>query len=235
MSASAKARVNPRFTDMIPQYDGTGDFAEWVKKLELVAKLQGVCELENFLPLFLVGEAFLVYDALSSKDQGDYVRLRSQLCRAFSSDMFSAYDKLLGRRYTPGESVDVYLADLTRLGGLIGSPENLLKCAFISGLPSEMRSQLKAAAALEAMTLPEVVERARAIAFDGASTAMVARNNASARFSSKKTVSCFFCNGPNHIARFCPSRQTRNRGPCFRCGENGHVAANCPTKEQKNE
>ena len=40
-----------KFADIIKQFDGTGDFFEWLEKLELVAKLQKVKEMENVLPL----------------------------------------------------------------------------------------------------------------------------------------------------------------------------------------
>ena len=47
--------VNVKSSDLIKSYDGTGDFLEWVQKLELVAELQKITELQNFLPLFLNG------------------------------------------------------------------------------------------------------------------------------------------------------------------------------------
>ena len=43
-----------RFSDLIDKYDGTGDFAQWLDKVEMVAKLQKVKELHTFVPLFFV-------------------------------------------------------------------------------------------------------------------------------------------------------------------------------------
>ena len=78
-------------------------------------------------------------------------------------DSFSAFEAFVARRYLPGESIDVYLSDLGRLAELNRTVEDFVKTAFVSGLPAEMRTQLKAASALETMSLPKVVELARAM------------------------------------------------------------------------
>ena len=64
MSAHASG-ISVKFADLIRQYDGTGDFLEWLEKLELVAALQNVADLEKFLPLFLSGGTFAVYKSLT--------------------------------------------------------------------------------------------------------------------------------------------------------------------------
>ena len=46
-----------KFADLVAQYDGDGEFSEWIQKLELLAKLQRVGELHVVLPLFLSGRA----------------------------------------------------------------------------------------------------------------------------------------------------------------------------------
>lgn len=229
--------ATPRFADVITQFDGSSDFAEWVKKLELVAKLQKVNELENFLPLYLVGKAFAVYDSLSDNDKSDYKRLKACLLKAFSLDSFSAFEGLLSRRLQVGESVDVYLADLRRLVGLIGDQQELLKTAFVCGLPTEMKVQLKAATALGSMKMEEVAERARTISFEdrsGAISAVASRSGPRRNPSPAKRINCYRCGDPSHIARSCPTRKA-SRGCCFLCGEEGHFVAQCPKKEAKNE
>ena len=102
------------FSDIVKQYDGESDFLEWVEKLELVAKLQKVKELENFLPLFLTGGAFLVYQGLSSEKKSDFNKLKQALLEAFSPDSLTAFEELKNRVFRH-ESVDVYLADIKRL------------------------------------------------------------------------------------------------------------------------
>ena len=56
-----------KLSDIICRYEDqsiSGDFAEWIEKLELVAKLQKIEDLKPFLPLFLNGAAFAVYKQL---------------------------------------------------------------------------------------------------------------------------------------------------------------------------
>ena len=64
-----------KLTDIISKYEGisSGDFTEWVEKLELVAALQNVSDLKSFMPLFLSGPAFAVYKQLTEEEKADYV------------------------------------------------------------------------------------------------------------------------------------------------------------------
>lgn len=229
--AIAAIMSTPRLNDLIQQYDGPTDFAEWVRKLELVAKLQKISNLEDFLPLFLSGKAFSVYDSLSDGDKADYESLKGRLVKAFSLNSFSAFDQLLSRRYIPGEGIDVYLSDLKRLVGLVGDIDDVLKCAFISGLPSDLQSQLKAAASLDRMTLPEIAERARTINFNERNVSAVAGTRSAANSTSKKVI-CFRCGESGHLARLCPSRRDQRR--CFLCNDEGHLAAQCPKRQAEN-
>ena len=141
-----------KFNDLIEKYDGEGDFSEWISKLEFVAKLQKVDDLKNFFPLFLTKGAFAVYKTLSLEE--DYESIKEALTRAFSVNKFQAFDQLVARSLRINESVDVYLADLQRLLKLVDSDyvsRDVLKCAFVRGLPSELRSQMTAACSLEEM------------------------------------------------------------------------------------
>ena len=52
------ANVSLKYTDIISQFDGNGNFPEWLDKLELVAKLQNVKNMESFLPLFFIRRGF---------------------------------------------------------------------------------------------------------------------------------------------------------------------------------
>ena len=44
-------------SDMIRPFSGEGDVVAWLKKIQLVAKLQKITDLASFLPLYLEGEA----------------------------------------------------------------------------------------------------------------------------------------------------------------------------------
>jgi hypothetical protein len=237
MSVSVKA------LDIIRQFDGEGDFSEWIKKVELVATLQKIEALEKFVPLFLSGGAFSVYDALEKEVKDSYDKLKGALTRAFSTPQVKAYEEFTSRTLRQGESVDVYLSDLRRLAGLVAREvsDEWVKCAMISGLPSETRRQLTAACAVEKMLLSEVVERARTLmAVDGSSHSSVsAISSWNSQQRSKKPgivkvpLICFSCQKEGHIAKYCEEK--RGRVKCFACGELGHVATSCPLREAKKE
>jgi len=221
-----------KLSDLIKSFEDTnvsGDFSEWVDKLELVAKLQKVKDPETFLPLFLSGPAFAVYKGLPEETKGDYDRLKEELVTAFGVSNYAAYEQLKSRVLCEGEQVDVYLADLRRLMKLIDPRcgEELLKCAFMSGLPGEVATQLKAMSSVEKFSLAELVARARMILSTRSESAFCV---AAVQASSKK---CFHCDGVGHMRRDCP--KLRGRGPqCYSCQQMGHIARYCP-KKQGNE
>ena len=157
--------ANIRFGDIISQFSGEGDFAEWLAKLELVATLQGITALEKFLPLFLSKGAFAVYQSIADADKKVYDKVKQKLLDAFSADATVAYEELQARKLAPGEAVDVYLADVNRLARLVDTAvsETWIKCAFIAGLPDDTKRQVKAACSTGTMSLQEVVERTRTL------------------------------------------------------------------------
>ncbi|KAI0977710.1 hypothetical protein GJ496_005709 [Pomphorhynchus laevis] len=133
-----------RWADVVQPYDGNSDFEEWICKLEVVAKLQGIDNVGNCLPVFLTKGEFAVYQGLNSDVQKDYKALRKSLLTAFSISATRAYGQFVQRQMRPDEKVDVYLADLTRLFGIITTAHNedFLKCAFVNSLPASVKSQL---------------------------------------------------------------------------------------------
>lgn len=162
----AECRV--RVSDLLKHYEDnaiSADICEWLQKLELVAQLQKIKDLAGILPLSLSGSAFAVYNQLDEGVRMDYKKLKGELLLAFRMNSFHAHGTLLGRKYRSGETVDAYVADLRRLVSLIGQtePEPLLKCAFVEGLPPDVSVQLKSIAAVEKLSLVELISRARMI------------------------------------------------------------------------
>jgi hypothetical protein len=102
--AERSMAVSIKCTDVIRPYSGDTDCAEWIRKVELVAKLQSIDELEKFIPLFLVGGAFSVYEALSDEKKTDYEKLKAALLKAFSVNQTTAYEQFINRRLLPGET-----------------------------------------------------------------------------------------------------------------------------------
>ena len=230
-----------KFSDIIKSYEDqntSGEFYVWIEKLELVAQLQGITDLPKFVPLFLSGPAFAVYQQLGDTTKGDYDMLKAELSTAFSSDPFTSYDELKSRVLLENESVDVYLADIRRLVALMGHGhhgEPLIRCAFVSGLPSDVAMQLKSAVNADRLQLPELVGKARA---------MLASRGGNSTFacagvkSNTKSIRCFVCSGNGHVARECPNkrkerfvsgRPSRDRR-CYICDSPDHLANKCQNR-----
>ena len=244
--------LNVRLTDLIGRYDGREDFSEWIKKFELVMDRQGLTELETALPMFLCGDAFAVFDALEPADKKLYDSIKRALTTAFSLEMFSAYEAFVGRHFRHGETVDVYLADLRRLGRLVHvSPDEAwIKAAFVFGLPDHVKTQLKAATSVTTISLTELLERARMILTVSNNVAMAAKPSGTWKANQHKTAGdwkshsdnsgrirdgrrCFLCGDLTHMARTCPQRPARRAVTCFYCGERGHRIVECPAREDQ--
>ena len=220
--------------------DGSVNVIEWLEKAELVCALRGITRLEAVLPLTLTGGAFAVYQQLTADDKADSGKIKFALKTAFAVDAFTAYELFVARRLQPGETVDVYLAELRRLtvpfGGL---PEKALVSAFVAGLPDGAKQLLRAGSRMDDLPLTHILARARAILKDESGVAAVATPAGAAsgtvcgvaavatpagaasgtvcetrRAVSATEFRCYACNEPNHIARDCLLRQ-RGRGRVY--------------------
>ena len=60
-STSALAPFTVRIHDVVRPFSGEGDIVKWLEKVEMVARLRGITDLQNVLPLFLEGPAFAVF------------------------------------------------------------------------------------------------------------------------------------------------------------------------------
>ena len=133
-----------KIQDVTRSFDGSGNVENWIKKIRLVAKLKEVKKLESFLPLFLEGDAFAVYDELSEESKGSILKIEQALLNAFAQNRYSAYDTFRQRNWCPGEAVDVYMSDVRRLARLAKiENDDVIRCAFICGLPSDVSAQLR--------------------------------------------------------------------------------------------
>lgn len=227
-----------KLSDVITKYEDkekSGDLAEWMDKLELVAKLQNISDLVTLVPLFLTGPAFAVYKQLGEEDKADYKKLKQKLIQCFGIDSFIAYEMLQRRVLQDEETVDVYVADLKRLAGLMGmaeeSSEPLLRCAFVAGLPADTAIQLKSIVAVENLNLTELVSRARMIL---SVRRPVSNPCAVGQSGTRRQVTCYGCGETGHISTDCPKRKGKvpayKKPVCFECGELGHIKRYCKGK-----
>ena len=159
--------ANVKLSDVIQPYHNSamsGDFSRWLQRVEMVAGLQGVADLARFVPLFLQGEAFDVYDELAASEKVDFTKMKEKLVKTFCMNRFDAFARLKVRQLQPGESADSLLTDLKRLlrlSGLKEIPKELLECCFIEALPEAVQLQLKAATNVEKMTVNQLLSKAK--------------------------------------------------------------------------
>ena len=201
--------------------DATLNVVEWLEKAELVCNLRGIAHLESVIPLRLSGGAFAVYQQLPDADKRDSGNITKALRTAFAVDSFTAYEQFVGRRLQPGETVDVFLAELRRLAVPFGGlSDKLLACTFVAGLPDTVKQLLRAGSRMDELPLAHILTRARAVLTDdvgvaAAVSAMPVGADASVkRADATSVLLCFQCNQPNHLARDCLLRR-KSRGDSY--------------------
>ena len=233
--------------------DGSLNVIEWLEKAELVCSLRGITSMETVLPLRLTGGAFAVYQQLTEEDKRDSGKIKLALRTAFAVDSFTAYELFVSRRLQPGETVDVFLAELRRLAVLFGGlPNKALVCAFVAGLPESVKQLLRAGSRMDELSLIHILARARAVLTDESGVAAVTtpasavRGNAGVQEKAAPATElrCYACNEMNHLARDCLLRQRgrwhayggrsggrgggRGEIRCYRCDGLGHFVSSCP-------
>lgn len=83
----------------------------WLKKVKLVAKLQGIQGVASLQPLYLEDSALNLYWEMSENDQQKIEKIEEGLKVAYTRGTFQTYSKL-GRAKWAGEQVDNYASEI---------------------------------------------------------------------------------------------------------------------------
>ena len=133
------------------------------------------------------------------------------------------------------KTVDGFLADLRRLADLACiSSEQLLRCAFIAGLPEDVSNKLRAESEINHSSLASIVQQARVLMSKRVHANALVTVKKSGRnqkrsvkitdmrenFGNNGKPKCFRCKG-DHLIKNCPDVV------CFKCNEKGHMANEC--------
>ena len=253
--ANFDVRLMPEFSGG----DGEISIAEWFSKVTWICKLHKVTDLTLVIPLRLTGHAYRIYDQLPEKDKLDIAAVKSALFKAFEVDVFSAYERLHGRRLEKEEPVDAYLADIQRLASLAGGlTEKAIGSAFVFGLPEEARRTLRTNARMTEMDVSELLECARAILSADVTYTDVtagaaalprrrhqppppARHLNSDAGDVEDAPVCYECGQPGHYRRGCArrggsvTRQRRKMPARQQHGRASSCSENRPRKERVRE
>ena len=123
-----------------------------------------IADLASIFPLYLDGPAFAVFDQMEEEKKKDTQEIERVLLDAFGMNAFQAYDNFRQRTLMSGEPVDVYLSELRRLARLAKvENDDLLRCAFVVGLPEDVWVQLRASVQIFKSSLSTIVVRARVL------------------------------------------------------------------------
>lgn len=136
----------------VPRTFSAGNFREWLVRFNICAQSNGWDDgvLHNKIATFLDGEALAVYLELTDAERQKFSDITSALQKNFHPesqqfDMLSAFNS---REMLPDEPPRVFMHHLKNLLKNSGineiAHEKLLFFRFISGLPSDISTQIKA-------------------------------------------------------------------------------------------
>ena len=147
---------------LIPVFDGsfTGpSVVEWFEKAERICKLFRIKEPMLVIPFRLTTGAYIVYQQL--KEEANLNEIKHALYTAFGTDESITWRRFIGRWLLPRETIDVYMTDLRKL--LVpfeGISDQILRHAFLEGLPIDVSWLLQASSEPGHMSIDQLLAKA---------------------------------------------------------------------------
>lgn len=194
---------------LIEGFDGSTDVVEWWTRTELLCRSRSI-DVATVVPLRLTGGAFSVWSQLPEDCRSKVDEVRKALYAAYALDQHAAFEAFTRRRLLPGESADVFLAELRRLTCLFGGvSEKTLSCAFVAGLPESVKQVIRSGSLAESLNLQELLIRSRAVLSSRHVSAAAAPERAARvtdglrRTQRRETRRCWNCGVVGHISSAC--------------------------------
>lgn len=231
----------------LPRVFSTGNFKEWIVRFKICADSNGWEEAKRHTKIatFLEGEALAVYLELTDVDKEDFEKIVAALEKNFHPDTehINTMATFNSRDLLPNETPRVYLHVLKELLKCTDidatAHEKLVFYRFVSGLPSDISTQIKAMsgittsqAALEAAQRIISVKSKEARP-ESAAVSIGSERSALNELEELKASVAALTMRVDELLRERPVAETAavvgGRRPiiCFRCGKPGHPARLC--------
>ena len=216
-------KTSVRVLNVVTKYDGGLDVEEWLERVRMVCDVQGIKDARRIMPLLLEGPAFSVYMNMSEEERDVKGGVESALRKTFGINKYTAYEMFVNLKCV-SDKVDLYAINLKRLAKSAGiESKDVIKCAFVCGLPKSVSNAIKAMPNEDSLTLEDVVGVAKAMTATGTSV----QSCAIVRDDMVRSVVCYNCGKQGHLARNCFRNRTGFVRKCHICGNENHMANAC--------
>ena len=222
--------------------DGVVEIAEWLIAYERLCEVMHVAP-TDLLTYMLSGNAARVYCSMRVGEASNWEVVKAVLTAEYAMPRQEAWRRYVNCKFEAGETVDVYLGRLERLGDRLGLTLNDLafRVKFYEGLPASVYEWVvtheQAYTADFGLVLTRVRGRmvSRRAVEGRAHSAVVAAASGKQQGSSS---GCYRCGG-GHRVKQCPMKSTvkgstpkkapsKKKEACFRCGSTKHFVRDCP-------
>ena len=205
---------------------GGGDgFQEFWQKSQVLCRVKqwnSVQKRMDRLPLFLEGEAFLVWSLISQSDQLDEDVLQVTPNSAFLMTPATVYRSFVAQYLRPDEAVEAFVADLRRFAHFTahrsGVPDKdpMVVEQMVAGLPVAFKKRIKNGLGGTRVYCIAIRERIRALT-------ACERDSQCGLSAVASNVPSMVPSGREGYQPRDASQRTRHSIACFQCGEVGHV------------